>query len=44
METKFMKRIFILVLVLAFVALANAQTRPAYLNEKVENELKELVR
>ena len=39
-----MKRIFILALVLASVSLANAQTGPSHRNEKVENELKELVR
>jgi ketosteroid isomerase-like protein len=44
METKFMKRILILVLVLASVTWANAQTKPSHRNEKVENELKELVR
>lgn len=39
-----MRRIFILVLVIASVSLANAQTRESHRNEKVENELKELVR
>ena len=39
-----MKRILILALVLVYVSLANAQTGPSHRNEKVENELKELVR
>jgi ketosteroid isomerase-like protein len=39
-----MKHVFILVLVLASVSPANAQTRQSHQNVKVENELKELVR
>jgi ketosteroid isomerase-like protein len=44
MEKKFMKLTILLALVLASVSLANAQTKPTHRNEKVENELKELVR
>ncbi len=39
-----MKRTLILVLALAFVSIANAQTKPSHRNEKVESELKKLVR